>query len=49
MDKRAAMTELDRLLTTALRLADDLDMTMVAIHIDEARNLLATSDITPAH
>ncbi|MCU6455890.1 hypothetical protein LPN01_17565 [Sphingomonas sp. A2-49] len=40
MHDRAAFAELDRLLGAALDLADRLDMTMVAIHVDEARNLL---------
>lgn len=42
MDNRATFAELDRLLGTALDLADRLDLTMVAIHVDEARALLRT-------
>ncbi len=40
------MVELQRLLAQALNLADGLDLTMVAIHIDEARNLMHAADTT---
>ena len=40
MDDRATTAALRQLLTDALDLADGLDLTMVAIHSDEARNLL---------
>jgi hypothetical protein len=49
MDDRAATTELHRALSEALDMADRLDLTMVAIHIDEARNLLASQDVAAAH
>jgi hypothetical protein len=42
LDDRAATIELDRLLSDALALADRLECTLVAIHVDEARNLLRT-------
>lgn len=49
MDDCAAKAELDRLLTAALALADRLGLTMVAIHVDEARNRLASPTHTPTH
>ena len=53
MDDLAAKAELARLLAHALEEADRLGLTMVAIHIDEARNLLAmptpTSPSTSTH
>ncbi|WP_293872848.1 MULTISPECIES: hypothetical protein [unclassified Sphingomonas] len=49
MDEQAATAELHRLLTLALETADRLDLTMIAIHIDEARNLLAENDAAANH
>lgn len=49
MDDRSTATELYRTLTEALDLADRLELTMVAIHIDEARNLLISKDATATH
>ncbi len=49
MDEQAATAELHRLLTLALETADRLDLTMIAIHIDEARNLLAGNDAAANH
>lgn len=48
MDDVAHKTELDRLLGEALTLADTLGLTMVAIHLDEARNLLQAPTPTAA-
>lgn len=49
MDEHAAIVELHRLLTDALETADRLDLTMIAIHIDEARNLLIQNGAAAAH
>lgn len=49
MDEHAAAAELHRLLTIALETADRLDLTMIAIHIDEARNLLTQAGVTATH
>ncbi len=49
MNDYTATTELHALLTAALDMADRLDLTMVAIHIDEARNLLVPSDAAATH
>ena len=49
MDEHAAVVELHRLLTTALETADRLDLTMIAIHIDEARNLLTQTGAAATH
>ena len=40
MDDRVAIGELYRMLTEALEKADALNLTMVGIHIEEARVLL---------
>jgi hypothetical protein len=40
---------LHRTLTQALDLADRLELPMVAIHIDEARNLLIQKGVTATH
>jgi len=47
-DECSARAELQRLLTAALEVADTLDLTLVGIHIDEARNLLLQRDV-PVH
>ncbi|MEH3157817.1 MAG: hypothetical protein PGN08_02180 [Sphingomonas taxi] len=50
MDKRlAAMTELHKALATALELADDMGLTLIAIHLDEAHNLLVAHESPPVH
>lgn len=49
MDEPTTKAELDRLLQTALALADRLGLTMVAIHLDEARNLLDAPSKTLTH
>ncbi|MCP3735958.1 hypothetical protein M9979_13880 [Sphingomonas sp. RP10(2022)] len=49
MDDTTATTELHALLQTALELADRLGLTMVGIHIDEAKNLLVEQGTTTAH
>lgn len=41
MNDQEATAELYRALTLALELAERLDLTMIAIHVDEARMLLA--------
>ena len=45
MDIGAATAELHRMLTAALELADRLDMPMIAIHVDEARDLVTRATI----
>lgn len=49
MDTHADEAELRRLLAAALALADRLELTMVAIHLDRARDLLspATAATSP--
>lgn len=49
MDEHAATVELHRLLTAALDMADHLGLTMTAIRIDEARNLLVPNGIIAPH
>lgn len=48
MDIGAATAELHRMLTAALELADRLDMPMIAIHVDEARDRLLGVDAAVA-
>jgi len=47
VDDRVAIGELDRVLTVALEKADALNLTMVGIHIEEARTLLPKYDAAP--
>ena len=49
MDDYAAAAELHAVLTAALDTADRLELTMVAIHIEEARNLLVPIDAAAIH
>ncbi len=46
MTDNADEAELRRLLTAALELADAMGLTMVAIHLDAARDLLGASTPT---
>jgi len=46
MTDREAMEELHQLLAAALQKADELELIMVGIHINEARNLLAPTTAT---
>ncbi|MGP7795163.1 hypothetical protein [Sphingomonas sp. CLY1604] len=48
METHAATAELHRMLTAALELADRLDMPMIAIHVDEARDRLRCMQAAPA-
>ncbi len=49
MNDHAKIVELQRLLAQALEVADGLDLTMAAIHIDEALNLIATAHTPIPH
>ena len=48
MDDDADEAELRRLLAAALALADTLELTMVAIHLGSAHDLLGASTPTPS-
>ncbi|MEA1085759.1 hypothetical protein ACLBWH_09265 [Sphingomonas sp. M6A6_1c] len=46
MTEREALEELHQLLAAALQKADELELILVGIHINEARNLLAPTTAT---
>jgi hypothetical protein len=46
MIEREALEELRQLLAAALQKADELELILVGIHINEARNLLAPTTAT---
>lgn len=50
MDERmVAMTELHQAIAKALELADQMGLTLIAIHLDEAHNLLVAHESPPVH